>query len=153
MIFDGISCVMEKNKSSYLSVFQLSMMATIAVVSLRNVPLIASFGASFIFYMVLSSVLFLVPSAMISSFLAENLTDNRGIFSWVNASLGPSFGFLAVWLQWMSNLFWFPLILTHSLAILTYKLSFKFALGSWVFHMSDAMNENEYKLFQSCSYG
>jgi len=111
------------NNNGKIGVSQLTFMAIISIVSLRNVPLLASYGYDLFGLIFISATVFLLPAALVSAILAENLPSEQGIFSWVSETFGRSWGLLAAWLQWMSNLFWFPLMLSQSIVLAQYFLS------------------------------
>lgn len=95
-----------------LTTFALVMLITGAVDSIRNLPAASLFGSALIFFFLFSAVVFLIPSALISAELASSDEEQSGIFHWVKAAFGEKMGFLAIWLQWITNLVWFPTILS-----------------------------------------
>ena len=80
-----------------MSVFTMTMLTVAAVLSLRNLPTQADFGYSIIFYITAAAICFFVPSALISAELAS-----------------------AIFMQWVENLPWFPMVLTFVAAALAY---------------------------------
>ena len=105
---------------STLTVFQMAMMTTIAVASLRGLPAMAVEGwASIIMYMI-PAVLFLIPTALIGAELGT--TYKGGVYVWVREAFGNRFGFLAVWLQWIQNVVWFPIQLAFVGAAIAYTI-------------------------------
>lgn len=103
---------MQNVKTAGLGIFMLAMLITGAIDSIRNLPATALFGSSLIFFFVLSSIVFLIPAALVSAELSSTWTDRGGIFHWVKLAFGEKPAFLAIWLQWISNLVWFPTILS-----------------------------------------
>ena len=99
-------------KQSGLTTFALVMLITGAVDSIRNLPAASLFGSSLIFFFIFSAVVFLIPSALVAAELASGCKDKSGIFEWVKQIFGEKWGFLAIWLQWITNLVWFPTILS-----------------------------------------
>jgi glutamate:GABA antiporter len=99
-------------KQSGLTTFALVMLITGAVDSIRNLPAASLFGSSLIFFFVFAAVVFLIPSALVSAELASGATEKSGIFEWVKNVFGEKWAFLAIWLQWITNLVWFPTILS-----------------------------------------
>ncbi len=114
---------MTVSKLSGLRTFTLVMLISGAVDSIRNLPATALFGTSLIFFFVLSSIIFLIPAALISAELSSKFTEKSGIFHWVRIALGEKLGFFAVWLQWLSNVVWFPTILSFIAATATYMMA------------------------------
>ncbi len=90
-----------------------------AICNIKNFPLLAEYGLSIIFFLLLSSIFFFVPVAFIAAELASRFPD-RGVYSWVREGLSPRLGFLAIWLQWIENVIWYPTILSFIAATFAY---------------------------------
>lgn len=90
-----------------LILFNVSIMA-----SLRNLPLVAEFGLSLVFYFALTAICFLIPCALVSAELATGWPKDGGIYIWVREALGDNWGFFAIWMQWVHNITWYPAILS-----------------------------------------
>jgi putative glutamate/gamma-aminobutyrate antiporter len=88
--------------------------------SLRNLTTIAEYGASSAFYYFIVAIFFLIPTALISAELSTGWSEEGGIYLWVKEAFGPSWGFLAVWLQWIHNATWFPAILSFAASTIAY---------------------------------
>lgn len=113
-----------KNKRPALSVFSLVMITAGSVDSLRNLPATALFGSSLIFFFLLGAIFFLIPCAMVAGELASSWTkQGGGIYSWVKEALGASWGFAAIWLQWVENVVWYPTILSFIAGTIGYLIS------------------------------
>ncbi len=94
-----------------LSVFTLMMINVIAVDSLRTLPISAEYGSALIFYYVLAAIGFFIPTALVTAELATGWPNTGGAYIWVTKAFGPKTGFLAIWLQWIYNVVWYPTIL------------------------------------------
>ena len=105
-----------------LTPFTLAMIMVATILSIRNWPLTAEFGFASIFFVLVASLLFFIPSAMVSAELASAWPENGGVFIWVKKALGARLGFLAVWLLWIENVVWYPTILSFVAAALGYAL-------------------------------
>jgi glutamate:GABA antiporter len=92
-----------------------------AITNIKNFPLLAEYGLSIIVFMILSSLFFFIPVSLVSAELASAIPE-RGIYTWVREGLSPRFGFLAIWLQWVSNVIWYPTILTFIAATFAYLI-------------------------------
>lgn len=103
--------------------FTLAMLITGTVDSIRNLPASALFGSTLIFFFVFSAVIFLIPAALVSAELSANMPEQGGIYHWVRAAFGEKLAFLAIWLQWISNVFWFPTMLSFVAGTATYLIS------------------------------
>lgn len=90
-----------------------------AITNIKNFPLLAEYGLSIIVFMMLSSLFFFIPVSLVAAELASAIPE-RGIYTWVREGLSPRFGFLAIWLQWISNVIWYPTILTFIAATFAY---------------------------------
>lgn len=91
--------------------------------SLRNLPLVAEYGLSIVFYFLAVALLFLVPCALVSAELATGWPKNGGIYIWIREALGDRWGFFAIWMQWVHNVAWYPVILSFVAATLAYIIS------------------------------
>ena len=104
-----------------LSVFTLAMLTVAAIASLRGLPSNAEMGMSLIFFLVFAALVFLIPSALVSAELAT--TFKGGVFDWVKKAYGDQWGFVAIWLQWIQNVVWFPIVLSFAAGALAFIIS------------------------------
>jgi amino acid transporter len=109
-------------KTGGLTTFALAMLITGGVDSVRNLPTTAIFGSALVFFFVLAAIVFLIPSALVSAELTSGCTDKSGIFQWVKSAFGDKTGFLAIWLQWIANMVWFPTILSFIAGLVAYLI-------------------------------
>lgn len=98
-------------KLNKLNTLALTLLITGAIDSIRNLPASALFGSTLIFFFIFSAVVFLIPTALVSAELAANVNEG-GIYQWARLAFGERVAFLAVWLQWVNNIVWFPTILS-----------------------------------------
>lgn len=103
-----------------LSVFFLAMMNVAVIMSLRGLPLMAKEGMSLLFYLSFSTLVFLIPSSLISAELATGWPEGGGVYRWVKEAFGDHAGFTAIWLQWIQNVIWYPTILAFAAGALSY---------------------------------
>jgi glutamate:GABA antiporter len=106
-----------------LSIFMLAMLNVSIMASLRNLPLVAEFGLSAVFYFCLIGLFFLVPCALVSAELATGWPKSGGIYIWVREGLGDRWGFMAVWMQWVHNVAWYPVIMSFVAVTLAFSIS------------------------------
>lgn len=92
--------------------FTLTMINVAAIASLRNLPITATYGSHLIFYLALAALFFFVPIALSAAELVSHHPQEGGIYVWVRKAFTKRVGFLAVWLQWIGNIIWYPTILT-----------------------------------------
>lgn len=100
------------NKKHALTVFSLTMITVGSVDSIRNLPTTALFGSQLISFFILGALFFLIPAALVSAELASGWARQGGIYVWVKEAFGKKTGFLAIWLQWIENVIWYPTILS-----------------------------------------
>lgn len=110
-------------KAAGLSVFGLAMMNVAAIMSLRGLPLMAEEGLSLIFFVAFAALLFLLPVSLISAELASAFPNgNGGVYHWVKEAFGNRLGFIAIYLQWIQNVIWFPTVLAFAAGSLAYVM-------------------------------
>jgi putative glutamate/gamma-aminobutyrate antiporter len=103
-----------------ISVFVLVMLNVSIMASLRNLPLVAEYGYSAIFFFTIVAIFFLIPSALVSAELATGWPKSGGIYIWVREAFGDTWGFFAIWMQWVHNVTWYPAILAFVATTLGY---------------------------------
>lgn len=113
---------MSNNKHA-LTIFSLTMITVGSVDSIRNLPATALFGSQLIFYFILGALFFLIPTALVSAELASGWPKQGGIYIWVKEAFGKKAGFLAIWLQWIENVIWYPTILSFVAGTIGYLIN------------------------------
>ncbi len=109
---------MSSNRS--LNIFLLAMINVAAICSIKNWPLTAEYGFTSVFYFLVSAIGFFIPVSLVSAELATGWPERGGVFVWVKEAFNHRIGFLAVWLQWAANVFWYPTILSFIAATIAY---------------------------------
>ncbi|HEY5259200.1 MAG TPA: amino acid permease, partial [Rhabdochlamydiaceae bacterium] len=66
--------------------------------------------------------LFLIPCALVSAELATGWPKIGGVYVWVREGLGDRWGFFAIWMQWVHNVAWYPVILSFVATTLAYVI-------------------------------
>src|SRR5438045_9285136 len=87
-----------------LGVFALAMINVAAVISARNLPLMAEYGWSMLALYGLAIVAFLVPISLAISELGTAWPGDGGLYAWVREAFGGRTGFLAVWAEYAQNI-------------------------------------------------
>ena len=118
-------------KKSYMSIMTMTLLTVAAVLSLRNLPSEAEYGYSVIFYITMAAICFFVPSALVSAELASSWPKDGGVYLWVKEAFGPKWGFVAVFMQWVENLPWFPAVLTFVASSIAYVFNPEWANNRW----------------------
>ena len=103
-----------------LGIFLLSMIGVAAVLSIRNIPSMAEFGALSIFYWVIAAVTILIPVSFISGELSTAWPKNGGFAVWIREAFGNRWGFSASWIYWLANVIWLPTVLSFTAATIAY---------------------------------
>ena len=111
---------MLKLKKRVISIFALVMINVAAICNIANLSLTAQKGLSLIFYYGISAILFFIPCALISAELATGWPKRGGVYIWVREALGDRASFVAIWLQWIVNVVWYPTILSFIAATFAY---------------------------------
>jgi glutamate:GABA antiporter len=92
-----------------------------AIVGLRWLTTAASqFGLASLAVWVVAMLVFFIPSAIAVRELADIDASSGGIYCWVDRAYGPRQAFVAGWLYWVNNLFYFPSLLVTTAAIAAY---------------------------------
>ena len=91
--------------------------------SIRNMPATALFGSSLVFFFMLGTILFLIPTGLVSAELSSSMPTHNGIYDWVKTAMGDKFAFLVIWLQWINTMVWYPTILSFIAGIVAYLVN------------------------------
>lgn len=109
-------------KNRTLTAGTIALINVCAICNIKNFPLLAEYGLSIIIFLALSALFFFLPVALVSSELASGWPE-RGIYTWVKEALGPRMGFLAIWLEWIENVIWYPTILSFIVTTFAYIIN------------------------------
>ena len=112
---------MEKRR--VISVFMLSMINVAAICNIANLSVTAQIGFSSLFYYILGALIFFIPVGLISAELATGWPERGGVYVWVREALGEKMGFVAIWMQWVENIIWYPTILAFTAATIAYVIT------------------------------
>ena len=107
-------------QTKVLGVFALAMINVSLICSLRGLPMMAVYGLSVIFFLVVAVVVFLIPTAFVSDELATTWPKRGGIYVWVKEAFGEKWGFIAICLQWLQNLVFYPTALAATAAVIAF---------------------------------
>lgn len=115
-------------KKRVLSAWMIALINVCAITNIKNFPLLAEYGLSILFFLILSALFFFVPVALVSAELASGWPE-RGVYTWVKEALGPRLGFLAIWLEWIENVIWYPTILSFIASTFAYIFNPELAMN------------------------
>ena len=108
-------------KKAMVSTFSMAMMTAAAVVSLRGLPMMAKEQLTLFIYIAFATFIFLIPAALVSAELGGAFGEKGGgVYTWVKEAFGARWGFVAIWLQWIQNVVWYPTVLAFSAAAIAY---------------------------------
>ncbi len=113
---------MQPNKRP-LNFFMLAMINVAAICNIANLSISAKYGFTAIFYLIIACLLFFIPVSLVSAELATGWPQKGGVYIWVRTALGERFGFLAIWLQWIENIFWYPTVLSFAASAFAYIIN------------------------------
>jgi amino acid transporter len=114
-----------------ISLFSLVLLIVAAIVSIRNLPAVALFGSSLIFFYLFAALIFLIPISLVAAELAARFPEEGGVFHWVRRAFGPRWAFLAIWLQWINTMVWYPTILSFLAGTFAYLFDPALAQNKW----------------------
>lgn len=107
-----MSLTQKMPKRNILGVFSLVMINVIAVDNLRSLTAGVEYGFALVFFYALAALLFFIPSILVSAELATAWPNTGGAYIWVRTAFGARLGLVAIWLQWIYNVVWYPTIFT-----------------------------------------
>ncbi|PCI77285.1 amino acid permease [Candidatus Aerophobetes bacterium] len=110
-------------KAKPLGIYMLAMINVAAILSIKNWPMTAEYGATSIFYFLIGALLFFVPVSLVSAELATTLPEKGGLYLWVKTAMGHRVGFLAIYLAWISNVIWYPTVLSFIAGTLAFVIT------------------------------
>jgi len=112
---------MTKPKVTPISIFAMAMMTSAAIMSLRGLPMIAKEEFTLFFYIGFATIMFLIPAALVAAELGGMFGEEEGgVYTWVKEAFGERCGFVAIWLQWVQNVVWYPTPLAFAAATFAY---------------------------------
>jgi len=106
-----------------LTVFMLTMINVATIGSVKNWPVTAEYGLSSVFFVILATLIFFIPTSLVAAELATTWPKVGGVFAWVKEAFGHRSGFLAAWLLWFQNIVWYPTALSFIAATIAYILN------------------------------
>ncbi len=107
------------SKKKVLTASSIAFINLAAICNIKNFPLLAEFGLTIIPLLALAAFFFFIPASLIASELASGWPE-KGIYTWVREALGPRWGFIAIWLQWIENVIYYPTLLSFIAAACAY---------------------------------
>lgn len=107
-----------------ITTWQLASMTAAAVISLRGLPMMAQEEMTMFFYIFFATFLFLIPAALVGAELGSAFADKGGgVYTWVKEAFNQRLGFVAIFLQWIQNVVWYPTVLGFAAAAIAYLIN------------------------------
>lgn len=106
-----------------LSLYSLVMLIIAAIDSIRNLPASALFGSALIFFFILSALIFLLPTSLVAAELTAIYPEKGGVYHWVHSAFGEKWAMVAIWMQWINTMVWYPTILSFIAGTAAYLLN------------------------------
>ncbi|MBY0530112.1 MAG: APC family permease [Rhabdochlamydiaceae bacterium] len=103
--------------------YSLVLLIVAAIDSIRNLPASALFGSALIFFFVLSAIIFLIPTSLVAAELSATFPEKGGVYHWVARAFGEKWAMVAIWLQWINTMVWYPTILSFIAGTAAYLIN------------------------------
>jgi glutamate:GABA antiporter len=94
-----------------VSFFSLVVLIVAAIDNMKNLPAAALMGSDLLLFFPLAALIFLLPTAFISAELSASYPTEGGIYKWVGMAFGKKWALVAIWLQWINTMVWYPTML------------------------------------------
>ncbi|MES2200333.1 MAG: APC family permease [Chlamydiota bacterium] len=106
-----------------LSLFSLVMLIVTAIDSIRNLPSAALFGSALIFFFIAAALVFLIPTSLVAAELTAIFPEKGGVYHWVDRAFGDKWAMVAIWMQWINTMVWYPTILSFIAGTAAYLIN------------------------------
>ncbi len=114
-----------------ISLFSLVLLIVAAIDSIRNLPASALFGSTLIFFFIVSAILFLIPTSLVAAELTAAYPEKGGVYHWVYKAFGEKWAMVAIWMQWINTMVWYPTILSFIAGTAAYLYNPDLAQNKW----------------------
>ncbi|HGG5172371.1 TPA: amino acid permease [Salmonella enterica subsp. enterica serovar Thompson] len=119
---------MSNTNSGLLGIKDIVFMNVIAILSLRQIPNVAPYGASAMLLWVIAAFCLFFPLAMVCGELSTGWPKDGGIFVWIKEAFGKRIAWIVVVCFLFSCVLFFPLMLQFGFTALGF-LSIAFAVA------------------------
>jgi amino acid transporter len=109
--------------SKKISLFSLAILMIAAIDNIRNLPAAALFGSELIFFFTFSALVFLIPTALVAAELSSAFPEKGGVYQWVELAFGKKWAMMAIWLQWINTMVWYPSMLSFIAGTFAYLIN------------------------------
>ncbi len=109
-------------RANNVGTFALTLVCVSAAFNLRNLPLLAQYGIESLLVYPLAALCFLLPCGLACAELSSGWPNAGGMYVWIREAFGHRAGVLAIWIDWITNLIWFPMVLSFMVGTLAYLI-------------------------------
>lgn len=113
---------MSNTNSGLLGIKDIVFMNVIAILSLRQIPNVAPYGASAMLLWVIAAFCLFFPLAMVCGELSTGWPKDGGIFVWIKEAFGKRIAWIVVVCFLFSCVLFFPLMLQFGFTALGYMI-------------------------------
>lgn len=99
-------------QTKFLKISSLALLQIVILGNLQIVPANAMYGLSLPFLFLLALICFYLPCVLMVAELATTHPQTGGAYIWCEQAFGKKAGFVTVGLLWISNLLWYPSIIS-----------------------------------------
>ncbi len=110
-------------KNKKIPIYSLVLLIIASVDSIRNLPTAALFGSPLIFFFIFSALVFLIPISLVAAELSATFPEKGGIYHWIQSAFGQKWAMVAIWLQWISTMVWYPTALSFIAGTAAYLIN------------------------------
>ncbi len=103
--------------------YSLVLLIVAAIDSIRNLPASALFGSALIFFFIFAAIVFLIPTSLVAAELSATFPEKGGVYHWVSRAFGEKWAMVAIWLQWINTMVWYPTILSFIAGTAAYLIN------------------------------
>src|SRR5277367_5992805 len=114
-----------------IPLFSLVLLIVAAIDSIRNLPASALFGSALIFFFIFSAIVFLIPASLVAAELSAAFPEKGGVYHWVKTAFGEKWAMVAIWMQWINTMVWYPTILSFIAGTGAYLIDPALAQSKW----------------------
>ncbi len=108
-----------------LGLFPVAMVMFGITTTLHGLSPLATYGLGAVFFLSVAAIGFLGPAGLVGAGWATAWPREGGVYVWVGEAFGSDWGFLATWLQWLQNVFFWTVLLTGSASMLALGCGWK----------------------------
>lgn len=108
--------------SNLLGAKDIVFMNVIGILSLRQIPNVAPYGASAMILWIVAAFCFFIPLAMVCGELSTGWPKDGGIFVWITEAFGKKVGWVATVCYLFSCVIFFPMMLQFAFAAAAYLM-------------------------------